>query len=116
MKKAEWTRSFWAKACAFAFATLLAPFACACGASLFAAYGFEWWTGGANEDYWYFIDWAQGRYWTLRGMSCLYALYRAAIPLLAVYVAVGEIVSAYVLGQLLITLLQARDGIFKPKD
>ena len=38
------------------------------------------------------------------------------IPLLAVYVAVGEIVSAYVLGQLLITLLQAREGIFRPKD
>ncbi len=84
MKRAEWTRSFWAKAGAFLLATLLAPFASLCGASLFAAYGFEWWTGGANEDYWYFVDWAQGKYWTLRGMSCLYALYRAAIPLLAV--------------------------------
>ena len=48
-------------------------------------------------------------------LRCAYGL-EIPIPLLAVYVAVGEIVSAYVLGQLLITLLQARMGIFKPKD
>ncbi len=83
MKTVEWTRAFWAKACAFVTATLLVPFGGLCGASLAAAAGFEWWMGGANEDYWRFQSWAQDKYWTLRGMGVLYRLHSHAIPLLA---------------------------------
>lgn len=85
MKTAEWTRAFWTKAGAFLLATLLVPFACVCGASLVAAYEFAWWTGG-NENWSYFWDWAQEKYWTMRGVDALYALHTAAAPLLAVCV------------------------------
>lgn len=85
MKKAEWTREFWAKALAFVLAVAAAPFAALCGCSLLAAYEFEWWTG-SNENYRLFLDWAEGKYWTLRGVSFLYELHRAAIPLLIVTV------------------------------
>ena len=81
-KRTDWTRSFWAKAAAFTLAAALAPFACLCGASLAAAYAFGWWTGW-NEEYQAFYGWAQGRYWTMRGVDLLYALHRGAIPLLA---------------------------------
>lgn len=81
MKNAEWTRSFWTKAGAFLLATLLAPFGALCGGALLAAYGFEWWMGG-NESFRDFLEWAQGKYWTLRGVDFLYSLHRAAIPLL----------------------------------
>ncbi len=83
MKSAEWTRSFPAKAGAFALATALTPFACLCGAALLAAYGFAWWTGG-NETYAYYWTWSQDKYWTRRGVDLLYSLHTAAIPLLAV--------------------------------
>ena len=94
MKRAEWVKSLWAKAAAFALATLLTPFACLCGASLLFAYEFEWWTGG-NENYRLFLDWAQGKYWTLRGMSFLYDLHYAAIPLLIVSVLLLVFVVVY---------------------
>ena len=81
MKKAEWAREFWAKALSFVLAVLLVPFAAVCAASLLAAYEFEWWTGG-NYEYQQFLDWAQDKYWTLRGMSLLYDLHFAAVPLL----------------------------------
>ncbi|MBE7008757.1 MAG: HAMP domain-containing histidine kinase [Ruminococcaceae bacterium] len=81
MKNVEWTRSFWTKAGAFLLATLLAPFGALCGGALLAAYGFEWWTGG-NESFRDFLEWAQGKYWTLRGVDFLYSLHRVAIPLL----------------------------------
>ena len=81
MKNVEWTRNFWTKAGAFLLATLLAPFGALCGGALLAAYGFEWWTGG-NESFRDFLEWAQGKYWTLRGVDFLYSLHRAAIPLL----------------------------------
>ena len=82
MKKAEWAREFWAKALAFTLAVATVPCAALCGASLLAAYEFEWWTGG-NYEYQQFLDWAQGKYWTLRGMGLLYDLHFAAVPLLA---------------------------------
>lgn len=85
MKNAEWTRELWAKALAFVLAVAAAPFAALCGGALLVAYEFEWWTGG-NENYRLFCEWAQGRYWTLRGMSFLYNLHFAAIPLLIVSV------------------------------
>ena len=81
MKTAEWTKSLWAKATAFALATACAPLGGVCGASLFAAYAFEWWTGG-NEEYRLFAEWTQGKYWTQRGMGMLYELHQGAIPLL----------------------------------
>ena len=83
MKRAEWTREFWAKALAFACAVALVPLVCLCGASLAAAYGFAWWTGG-NKTYELFREWAQGKYWTQRGMRFLYGLHGVAIPLLVV--------------------------------
>ena len=83
MKRAEWTREFWAKALAFACAAALVPLACVCGASLLAAYGFSWWLGG-NEAYEKVLLWAQGKYWTQRGMRLLYGLHGAAIPLLVI--------------------------------
>ena len=81
MKRAEWTREFWAKALAFAGAVALVPLACVCGASLMAAYGFAWWTGG-NEIYENALVWMRGKYWTQRGMRLLYGLHGVAIPLL----------------------------------
>ncbi len=82
MKKAEWTKTVWAKAAAFTLATLLTPFACLCGASLLAAYEFEWWTG-CNEEYWYFyVENVEGRYWTKRALDLLYSLHFGAIALL----------------------------------
>ncbi len=83
MKRAEWIKGFWAKAGAFLLAVLCVPFGGLCGASLLAAYEFAWWTGEFNEEYRSFYQWAQGKYWTLRGVGLLYGLRTVAIPLLA---------------------------------
>ena len=47
MKKAEWTRSFWAKALAFLLALCCAPVIALCAASLFCAYENGWWSAPA---------------------------------------------------------------------
>ena len=94
MKRVEWTREFWAKALAFACAVLLIPLGCVCGASLIAAYGFAWWTGG-NAAYQRYREWAQGKYWTQRGMRLLYSLHGLAIPLLVITAALLLLLIVY---------------------
>jgi len=94
MISAEWTKSFWAKAGAITLATLCVPLGCVCGVSLVVAYEMAWWTGG-NEKYASFLEWAAGKYWTLRGMNMLYTLHRAAIPLLVATVLVFLFLTIY---------------------